>query len=537
MGVAQLETEDEFDSFFATECRLEWFISLTIQLADNFEVDLQPHPPFCVAPMNWELLNSSYIGPPTCYLPNSFLREEIKAAVRKRSHIKGNAKKPFVRWKDSDIAFEVSFFHFSPTSVIVCLATTAIRDRLSHRDLLSLSFLPAQPDSPLRYAIEKIAAYLKSGNRFSRLTDKLDYEYFPILHIIDFAPRSADKNIDEDVPWHHLASIGTRHRDINKGNTQLVPAYRSKNYSIRNDVCVIDKQSILIVSPSDFLEFNAVKYCACIALSLRNRLKQFHNAALTDTSVATFLEVVRLSLQSPSVISSSVTLQILWPKTLTELQVMQWVANVEHTLSVRSGNQLGVRAAIERLTRLQAQCGPMSTSVERFVELLDVEIKSAWNYSRRMLEELVSLILEKHVGSKQSGAFVALSNQIEQLRDKQIVPDDIRALMDLVRDYGNIGSHSGSNTYTPSEAALVFVLNALVSVFEWYVDDFLPRLQIECASCHAKQPKGQKHCTMCGEKLTAASDVQKCSRCKAVVDALMHFCPQCGLRVSIPTTA
>lgn len=47
--------------------------------------------------------------------------------------------------------------------------------------------------------------------------------------------------------------------------------------------------------------------------------------------------------------------------------------------------------------------------------------------------------------------------------------------------------------------------------------------EIECPSCKAKNPKGQKFCKECGAKLG-----RTCSSCGAALDNDTKFCPECG---------
>mgnify|MGYP002516055825 CR=1 FL=1 len=47
--------------------------------------------------------------------------------------------------------------------------------------------------------------------------------------------------------------------------------------------------------------------------------------------------------------------------------------------------------------------------------------------------------------------------------------------------------------------------------------------EIECPSCHAKNPKGQKFCKECGTKLG-----KTCPHCGAAIDNDTKFCPECG---------
>lgn len=51
--------------------------------------------------------------------------------------------------------------------------------------------------------------------------------------------------------------------------------------------------------------------------------------------------------------------------------------------------------------------------------------------------------------------------------------------------------------------------------------------EVECPSCGAKNPKGQKFCKECGAKLG-----KTCPHCGAALDGKTKFCPSCGAPVS-----
>lgn len=52
--------------------------------------------------------------------------------------------------------------------------------------------------------------------------------------------------------------------------------------------------------------------------------------------------------------------------------------------------------------------------------------------------------------------------------------------------------------------------------------------EVECPSCGAKNPKGQKFCKECGAMLS-----KTCPHCGAVLDGKTKFCPSCGNAVQV----
>jgi len=61
-------------------------------------------------------------------------------------------------------------------------------------------------------------------------------------------------------------------------------------------------------------------------------------------------------------------------------------------------------------------------------------------------------------------------------------------------------------------------VSAVVSIGSRLKDD-----EVECPSCKAKNPKGQKLCKECGGKLG-----KSCPSCGAAIDSETKFCPECG---------
>jgi hypothetical protein len=525
--------------FHATDCRFEWWVPLDIEPAPKAAEHLhRVHPPSSLT-ANWRFFECPTITLPYFYRLDSILREEVKAAIRKRSHVKGNVKRPFLVWKGIRIGFEIVVAQFPSGGVILQFITERVCTTFSTLDLINLTALPShRHNNQLRYAVEKLSSYLTTGSLQSRQTEVPEYRYYPVLHIFDYQPRDPAATIVDDIPWHEITSVGTRHRGINEGNTQLIPPYRAKNYSIRDDVCVIDKQSILIVSPSDYLEFGTIRFSACIALQMRGFLQSGHARGEwpATSPLEALLEKIRFSYRNPSVISDSVTFQRIWPTVLTELQVLQWVTSLESQLGVKWVVPSSLTVIIEKLEQLKQETGHVAHSLRTVIDLLKTDVNSAWNYIRRILESLVQSIFDRTHSSSRGQARVSESNLnelINKLNCEGTIPADITACMHLIRSYGNIGSHPGSRVYIPSDIAMTFVLNSLTQVFEWYVSTFLPSLEVECPNTHCKsrQSKERKYCTVCGTQLPVLGP-RSCSRCKKEVDQSMKYCWNCGHALS-----
>lgn len=62
--------------------------------------------------------------------------------------------------------------------------------------------------------------------------------------------------------------------------------------------------------------------------------------------------------------------------------------------------------------------------------------------------------------------------------------------------------------------------------------------EVECPTCKAKNPKGQKICSSCGAKLrkncphcgASGDDVKLCPNCKAEIKGNAAFCSKCGTK-------
>jgi hypothetical protein len=327
-------------SLVANEWRLEWFIVVDIKSTADFGRFLLPVQAQTTLAIKWAYLGLPFSSSKTHRLSTP-LREELKAAVRKRSGIPGNTKQPFLLWRQNRIPFEAYVIHEPPGPVMFHLRTGRCHAPLSASDLLALSILPTTEHSPIRYAVDKLSAYLQTGDVKARVKTGPQFAYYPCIHLFQFSPHRAGERIADSVPWHELASIGTRHPGITEGNTQLLPAYKAKNYSIRDDVCVIDKQSLLIVSPSTFLEFSTLKHCITVSLQIRHFLQSLHtNAGLAKlTQLLPLLTRIRHSEKNPSVLTDSVSFQAIWSRTLNELQVLHWASHVEARIEEFRGSK------------------------------------------------------------------------------------------------------------------------------------------------------------------------------------------------------
>ena len=433
--------------------------------------------------------------------------------------------------KNLAFAFTATIVSFVAGSIAIHLKSEWICDPLCSEDLHLLSELPARRPSQIRFAIEKLASYIAYGDAKSHEVPNLAYDFYPIIHITDYSPRNSSLNIEDDVPWHHLTQIGTRHRGVLASNTILVPAYRRKNYTIRNDVCVIDKQSTLVVSRAVYAEVETLNYATGLGLQIRQLLKASLNSPKAFAGdVQTLVESIRFTYANPSAMTSSVTFHNLWRSILDELQIMSLISAVETRIKTEQGIPENQALLIQQLAKLRQEAGHSSSDISRISDLAKTDIRAAWNLTRRLLEEVVQQITRATNAADESiTSGDPLHTSIERLKGSEVLPDDIFACMDAIRRYGNIGSHSGGVVYNPSPDGILIVLAALLQVYEWYVVAFLPSVRVECpnADCGKVQALGQNFCVFCGTRMPPVPRTV-CPTCKKPIAPGIEFCGNCG---------
>jgi len=209
------------------------------------------------------------------------------------------------------------------------------------------------------------------------------------------------------------------------------------------------------------------------------------------------------------------------------------VQTLEERLRSRSVPSSTLSLVLDRIDHLQKKAGNISQNAKKLAELQAVDVPSAWNFVRKILEEVM---LSVHRDAGLAPGSMPLKQIVDQLNAEGVLPQDIKACVDLIREYGNIGSHPTQHVYNPSPEAMSVLVGALAQVLEWYVIDFQPSVETECPNpdCRARQPQQRSFCSVCGSKLPRQRAKGKCPRCHKGTDNSMRFCGNCGLSLSGP---
>ena len=326
--------------FQALRWHLEWWIfpeaKTLAGIAERKDLLNAKAMPIGSPPINWNYLDWPEATHLRVFAVSSRFREELKATLRKRSHIKGNIKRLFFQQGDISISFEPFVVPYSDRSIAIYLRTPSLSFPVSSSDLVRLSSHPSFQSSQLRMAVEKICMVLQTGDVNARAFGGLTYRWYPYIHIMDYAPKSDSYGETTHIPWPELVPIGTRHTKISPSDRPLIEAYQAKNHSIRGGVLVIDKQSTLVVSEDDYLELRGIRYCLAVALRMRQLLEREFRSSNEELALTTsLLKRVRFAYERPSVITESQTYRTLWPLIARECQVMEWLSNLEQKSNVQ----------------------------------------------------------------------------------------------------------------------------------------------------------------------------------------------------------
>lgn len=469
---------------------------------------------------------------PSFYKCNPLLREELKAAIRKRSGIKGNIKSPFFQWRDLRIAFEVLIARFSTNDFMLLFFSEEICCPLTADEIREISYLPTQRQSQVRQSIEKLSIYLSTGDiRRKSAPIKRVAGYFPVISVFAFSPRNNRRSVVDDVPWHLIASIGTRHKDLQRDSSGLVRQYREKNFSIRDDICIINKQSLVSISDGKHLELEGIKFAAFIAYRTKLLLISKARCFTTiDPNIGPLIECLRYINDNPLVISDSTTFQSAWQNAYEGLRIPELLKSLERSLTEELAPPGALLQTVERIERIGENAGIAATDVRKLLELQKIDVRTAWNYVRRKLESILLSILDDvkiNPNKKTVGAL------LDQVKKETSVPDDVVAAAELIRGFGNIGSHAAPTAYNPNKNTVTMVAHGLAHIIEWYTTIFRPSLFVKCANprCGYTQRTGQKFCSECGTELPVDGKL-KCPRCKQEVDASQKYCGRCGNSLS-----
>lgn len=520
--------------FVVSKCQLQWWIPLEVSASPKWKNHLKlRQEPFGSPKLYFDNFPQLKRLVPTFYDYDPNLREQVKATIRKRSGIKGNIKSPFNKWRDSQINFEIIVAHFPPDGFVLVCRTNIIVNKLKADDLIALSILPTVRNSQLRQAIEKMAKYISTGDIYSksRPIESLP-SFLPIITCYQFTPRDKDRSIYENVPWHVITSIATRHRNLRPDNNNLVPNFKNRNYSFRDDICVISKQSLLIISDSSELEHGGMRYSTFIAYRARELLrKESHRVGPADLNFGPFIESLRYAYEFPVVISDSSSFQHAWAHAFDGLQLVKFIKSLEVSLSDELASYETLDASIAKISELDKQKGASSQDAGKLLQLKDIDIRLAWNYVRTKLEQIILWALADL--NVEPMAKPTLNPLIELLKKHTNLPEDVLASAELIRGFGNIGSHAAPIVYRPNEVTLAIVIYGLAYIADWYMTLFKSSLTIQCTntSCGAMQSIHQKFCSQCGSAILHNNKLV-CHRCKREVDNNMIFCGNCGVSLN-----
>ncbi len=470
-------------------------------------------------------------------------REELKRRLCKRAGRKGNVQAPFFRWRKHDITFEIDVVTLG-TECFPLIHKVRLPEAVSAAQLTALTHLPLDPSSLLHDAVCKVLAMVGANAVSARPEGLVDVEVFPLVHIREHAPRDATRSIADDVPWSALASIGTRHERLGDDTQGIVAAYRRKNLCLRDEVAVVDKQSMVVVSEGLSLEVRGFFDASLLALRLQRFLRAATRGSAEDQPEAleVLLERLTVSMEQPAVVTDSVTMHPRWPQILREFQVDQCVAGLRDLLDAERGQRRSLDHTLDRLAALAEQIPDWPF---RYDPLGDADGWQALVLARKSLEQVASVMMEHlREGRPSAGGGDNLDARLRALwkpgtlRDKlpaAALPDDIFQIMLFIKDLGNLGAHAGKRVYSPPDRTVALVLGLLVQVLEWFVERFLPAVFRACPACgervafyeyfclcgHAfERPMhqtcaceflarpGQKHCLRCGSPFVAMGSAE-----------------------------
>jgi serine/threonine-protein kinase RIO1 len=330
----ELLVPKERSAFRVTACQLEWFVwtDIPVRLAAGAEHDPQLLRPTTAhlgsPPISWDVFRWPDATGFSLYSLAPAAREELKACVRRRQHIKGNTAQAVFRFGGDHVGFETLVVVYRDRTCWLIIQTAPLSLSLSADNLIRLTSIPSVPTEGVAIAASKTLQMLahRDSDARPRVTPHLNW--YPYVHIYDYTPRSHERQIEQDVPWSELAVIGTRHRRIEEQHKLLVGTYRAKNHSIRGEVTVVDKQSTLVVASHDYLELQGIRYCLLVARRMAQLLKAAFAREPGCAVEARALDLLAKSERSPSLVTDSANYRILWPLIARECQALEWAQNL-----------------------------------------------------------------------------------------------------------------------------------------------------------------------------------------------------------------
>ncbi len=411
-------------SFRALKWHIEWWIlpegrSLP-DIGGRGDLLVRKALPIASPPISWSFFQWPEATELDSFGLSSSFREELKSCLRRRSHIRGNVKCPFFRHGIGTVPFEVFVIPRDDRSFALFVRTPQMSLPVSSADLVAISAHPSLLSSQLRMAVEKICAALRDGDINARVATSVNYRWYPYIHIVDYSPCSNVATPADDVPWHELVAIGTRHKQIAVTDRPLIEAYKAKNHSLRGEVLVIDKQSTVVVSPKEYLELGGVRHCLAVALRMRMLLEgQFRGSTESRPLDNKLLDLLELGIEHPSVITDSQNYRTLWPRIARECQVVEWMTNVRRAASLGTivyPTPSPTLTAISNVTDISTSgiAEPTPAKSVEWLHLSDLHFRADRNAQQsrdRVLKELCS-DLEGCLGKGWRPDFIAVTGDI-----------------------------------------------------------------------------------------------------------------------------
>jgi len=494
--------------------------------------------------LSWNRLEGSHPLAPTRYKLRPDFMEQVTTAIRKRAGWPGNLPRPMFRHAGRDIEFSISLWVFPSSGVVLSFRTKPIETPINAEDLGFLGWLPTKTGNALRHAIDKIATYLLTGDMRARGTAEEKITCHPFIQVTKFSPRNHEKTIFDDVPWPELAGVITRHQDIPETSTTVLENLWKQNYSIRDDVGVLNPITTLIVASEEFLTQKTLRHCVVLALHLRPHLESWRDLETSSAELPALLQELQITRELPAMVSDSKTFHHAWPRVLDAFEIVDKARGIETKLKKRASAEVGNPDELrKRLLALAKEEADLLAEVQKLFELPPDNISAAWNTVRRILERVVATV-RKHspdstekpaaTGQKQGkaktkGVQSELEGTIRYLQNNNVIDDDTCQHMRTIQGYGNLGSHGTKTVHDTSSEVLVICLVALLKVLEWHVETFLPRKRCEhCGQLH--EPK----MTYCPNSTTRVLIRKKresfCPACEKEVPAesKASFCVYCG---------
>ena len=450
-------------------------------------------------PIDWDYFSHQDLGSLSRYSLSPTCIEELKARLRHKQKIKGNIKDLYFTWMGIVFPFTIELFEIG-NSCYLHVKSIKLRHNVNTKQLISLTHYPKVKESEIYDIIQKLIMVLQTGNIQARPQNDFEFDIFPLIHI---KPQQEDTEsmLNIVLSKSSLTSLGTRHPDLPRSST-IITDYFNKNLCIREQVSIVDKQSMLVVSKKLGIENIGIYHCCLIALHLQSKLRgylnqQEHYSIIILEYLSALLED---SILRPSVMTNSVTIQKRWGPILKEFRVHELIQGLklkieaQRNLTIQNSNQI-----LDELCTYADQIPKFSHQFQDFYDLNHWEANL--NNTRKSLENLISLMM-RHVvykgkrntssQSKKTKQDETLDAHIRLLAKRETwlesfseiyLPDDIAEILLFLKGMGNIGSHSGKEVFMTPQRTVTLVVELLHRVMKWFVECFLDHAFKSCPNC------------------------------------------------------